>query len=260
MTLATEQSIVPVLLYHSINDRPATGQDAFTVAPRLFSEHVRAISDAGCTGLTLHGLAAAVRGECDLPPRPVVVTFDDGFADSRPAVELLLNAGLKASVFVTSGSLGGHEMLTPAGVRGLAALGGRVEVGAHSVSHPRLDELNPTRVAEEISNSKAALEELLQSPPKSFAYPHGAHDQRVRAAVIAAGFSAAAAVKNALSHIEDDPYALARITIMGSTTANGIETLLSGSGVPLAWGRERLRTRGYRSVRRLRRRLELVGS
>ncbi len=246
---------VPILLYHSVCDRPATGQEGFTVTPAVFGQHVRAISDAGRTALTVSELACALRDERPVPDRPVLVTFDDGFADVRPAVELLLGAGLGAAVFVTSGYVGNQAMLTRADVRELAGLGERVEVGAHSVTHPRLDEIGAERAAMEIAGSRAALEDIVQAPIQSFAYPHGAYDRRVRAAVIDAGFVAAVAVKNALSHGEDDPFALARVTIMASTSAHRIETLLAGSGAPPAWRRERLRTRGYRSVRRLRRRL-----
>lgn len=258
MMRSTVPITVPILLYHSVGDRPAANREAYTVTLPAFREHVRAICDAGRTALTVSELASALRAERDLPSRPVLVTFDDGFADVRPAVELLLGAGLMASVFVTSGWIGREAMLTQNGLRELAALGDRVELGAHSVTHPRLDELRPVQAVAEISESKAALESVVQAPLESFAYPHGAYDGHVRAAVIDAGFGAAVAVKNALSHSEDDAYALARVTVMPTTSACHIEMLLAGSGAPLAWRRDRLRTRGYRSVRRLRRRLGMT--
>jgi peptidoglycan/xylan/chitin deacetylase (PgdA/CDA1 family) len=248
-------SPVPILLYHSVNDRPAVGQETFTVATSAFREHVRAISDAGHSALTVSEFAQVLRNERSLPSRPVLVTFDDGFADVLPAVEKLLSAGLTATVFVTSGDVGTEAMLTSSEVSELATLGKRVEVGAHSVTHPRLDEIDRTSMAAEIVDSKAALEDLIQAPVQSFAYPHGAYDRRTRAGVVNAGYRAAAAVKNALSHSSDDAFALARMTVMAQTSTHSIEMLLAGTGAPLAWGRERLRTRGYRSVRRMRRRL-----
>jgi peptidoglycan/xylan/chitin deacetylase (PgdA/CDA1 family) len=182
------------------------------------------------------------------------VTFDDGFADVRPAVEHLLGVGLAATVFVTSGWIGKSTRLTRSGLRDLAGLE-HVEVGAHSVTHARLDELGSRRAAAEISGSKAAIEDILQAPVEVFAYPHGAYDRHVRGAVERAGFRAGAAVKNALSHSGDDPYALARLTIGDSTGATRIEALLAGAGAPLAHRRQRVQTRGYRSLRRLARRL-----
>jgi peptidoglycan/xylan/chitin deacetylase (PgdA/CDA1 family) len=247
-------TVVPILLYHSIADQPAHGQAPFTVTPAAFREHVRAIADSGRTALTVSEYASALRGERECPHRSVLVTFDDGFADVRAAVDLLLGAGLAASVFVTTGLLGRPAMLRSRDVRDLAALD-RVELGPHSVTHPRLDEVRGGTLNAEINGSKRALEDIIKAPVGSFAYPHGAYDQHVRAAVRDAGFQAAAAVKNALSHNQDDIYALARVTVTANTTARHLELLVDGSGAPLAWRREHLRTRGYRSLRRVRRRL-----
>jgi hypothetical protein len=89
----------------------------------------------------------------------------------------------------------------------------------------------------------------------SFAYPHGAYDGRVRLAVIGAGYRSAAAVKNALSHPADDPFAIARWTVTAGTPASRVAGVLDGEGAPHAWARERLRTRAYRTARRGRRRI-----
>jgi peptidoglycan/xylan/chitin deacetylase (PgdA/CDA1 family) len=246
---------VPILLYHSIAARPARCHEAFTVTPAAFREHLDAIASSGRTPLTVGQLAKRMRGEGPVPSRPVLVTFDDGFADVRPAVEHLLGVGLAATVFLTSAWIGTNAMLTRSGVCDLAALGKGLEVGAHGITHARLDELGVLRAAAEISGSKAEIEDILQTPVETFAYPHGAYDVDVRDAVERAGFSAAAAVKNAFSHAADDPYALARITILASTGAARIEALLTGTGAPLVSRRRRVRTRGYRSLRRVARRL-----
>ena len=93
---------IPVLLYHSVADTPAVGQEAFTVTPKRFAEHVAAIADAGLTALTVSDLAAAMRGERELPPRSVAVTFDDAFEDTQAAVERLRDAGIPSTVYVQS--------------------------------------------------------------------------------------------------------------------------------------------------------------
>jgi hypothetical protein len=118
-----------------------------------------------------------------------------------------------------------------------------------------LDELAPGRLRDEVQGSKADLEDLLQQPTRSFAYPHGDHDRQVRQTVVDAGFDSAAAVKNAISHDRDDPFAIARITVTAGTSAERIGQLLQGRGAPAAWAGERRRTRTYRSYRRVRRRL-----
>jgi peptidoglycan/xylan/chitin deacetylase (PgdA/CDA1 family) len=245
-------TIVPVLLYHAVTEHPPAALERFTVHPAHFAEHLGCLRDSGRTGLTVPELAACLKGQAQLPPRPVLVTFDDGYADFLDAAERLAAAGFPSTLYVTTGQLGAAGMLTRGQLR---SLGGAVEVGAHSRSHPRLDELPADRLRDEVHGSKADLEEVLQRPARSFAYPHGDHDQRVRQVVVEAGFGSAAAVKNAFSHDRDDPFAIARITVTAGTTAERIGELLQGLGAPTAWARERRRTRAYRSYRRVRRRL-----
>ena len=244
--------VVPIFLYHSVSDVPAAGQEAFTVTPARFAEHVEAIAASGRVGLTISEYARALRGERALPARAGAVTFDDGFADTLAAVEALRARGLTSTVYITSSRLDDASGITSPATREIAASG--AEIGAHSVTHPHLDELQLAAVVEEIGEGKHALEQRLELSIATFAYPHGAHDQHVRGAVIDAGFRSAVAVKNALSHSHDDPFALARITIMGDTPISTVLAALDGRGAPIAWSGERYRTRAFREYRRLRRR------
>jgi peptidoglycan/xylan/chitin deacetylase (PgdA/CDA1 family) len=244
---------IPVLLYHSVADRPGRRVSRWTVTPAAFAAHIDMIAACGCTGLTVTGLAACLRGEQALPQRPVVVTFDDGYADVVEAVGALAARGLPATVYVPTTSLGAAGRLSSSALVDLARLP-RTEIGAHGVVHQRLDELPDAALAAEVTRSKAALEALIEAPVTSFAYPHGAYDRRARHAVIDAGYVAAAAVKNALSHTGDDPFAIARWTVTSEASPDAVGAVLDGDGAPLAWRRERVRTRASRTVRRLKRR------
>jgi peptidoglycan/xylan/chitin deacetylase (PgdA/CDA1 family) len=243
--------IVPVLLYHSVRDAPIPGEERWTVSPRLFDAHVDVIAQRQWSSLTVTGLADALKKN-ELPVAPLAITFDDGYADTLSAARKLAEAGLKSTVFVTTGTIGHRDMMDR---RALAALAGLrpIEIGAHSVTHPRLDELGRSRIATEVGQSKDALESMLGKEITSFAYPHGAYDRRVRAEVIARGFNSAAAVKNALSHDQDDPFAIARWTVRSDTTVEQLEDILNGAHAPLAWAHTRVRTRAYRTWGRLRR-------
>jgi peptidoglycan/xylan/chitin deacetylase (PgdA/CDA1 family) len=245
-------TVVPVLLYHAITARPPDGLERFTVHPHRFTEHVDVLRGAGRVGLTVSQFAASLKGGPELPDLPVLVTFDDGYADFLEAAEELVAARLPSTLYVTTEEIGAAGMLTRPQLR---SLGDAVEVGAHSRTHPRLDELPPARLRGEVFGSKADLEDVLQRPVRSFAYPHGDHDRAVRQTVIAAGYGSAAAVKNAFSHERDDPFAIARLTVTAHTTARRVEELLLGRGAPTAWSGERRRTRAYRAYRRTRRRL-----
>lgn len=249
---------IPVLLYHSVSDSPAGPIAEFSLSPDDFRHQIDAIASGGREAVTVSELARRMSaGESAATANLVCVTFDDGWADNFDAAELLARAGIPATVYVTSGFLGDTGMLSRDGLRELAAVPG-IEVGAHSVTHPRLDELPRRAIADEVLSSRAELERELSSSVDSFAYPHGAYDRRVREAVIAAGFTSAAAVKNALSHAGDDRFAIARWTVRRDHTLSEFSEVLSGSGARLAWRGERLRTRGYRTFRRMRRRVGMA--
>jgi peptidoglycan/xylan/chitin deacetylase (PgdA/CDA1 family) len=252
-------TVIPVLLYHSVSDRPAPSDAWGAVSRAEFAAHVDAVEASGRVAIRITELAAALRAQRPLPDRAVVITFDDGLADTYEAMELLRAHDLVSTVYVTSGEVGARDRLSPVQLAALAGLPG-IEVGAHAVRHRRLDELDDAELADELRGSKAQLEDLTQRSIRSFAYPHGSYDGRVREAVIAAGFRSAAAVKNAVSHPGDDPMAIARWTVTEGTPAARIAQVLEGMGVPLAWTHERLRTRAYRTVRRRRRRLFKSGA
>ena len=246
---------VPVVLYHDVQRVPREGTKRWTTSPDQFREHIDALAASGRVSLTLSELAERLRRERPLERDAVVVTFDDGYASTYEAVLQLVRRGMSASVYVTTGTIDTEGMLSAAQIRALARLPG-VEIGAHTISHPHLDELAGEALEREITASKHTLETLLDAPVTSFAYPHGSHDRRSRAAVIRAGFRSAATIKNALSHLEDDPFAIARWTVTARTSREQLVRVLAGEGIPTAWRRERLRTLTWRVARRARRRLQ----
>jgi peptidoglycan/xylan/chitin deacetylase (PgdA/CDA1 family) len=245
--------VIPVLLYHSVPDE--VGSDARFAVPRSrFKEHLDAIEGSGRMTLRVSELAAGLRGERDLPQRALALTFDDGFADNYDAVYMLLDRSLKSTIYITSGELRAPDRMTRSELVQLSHLS-PVEIGAHAVRHRHLDELEDHAIAYEVRTSKVSLENLIQSSVDSFAYPHGAYDARVREAVVTSGYTSAVAVKNAVSHANDDPFAIARWTVTAGTSASRVEQVIEGEDVSLAWSRERVRTRAYRTFRRTRARV-----
>jgi peptidoglycan/xylan/chitin deacetylase (PgdA/CDA1 family) len=247
--------VIPILLYHSVPPETGDMTDRLAVSYEQFATHLDAVVESGRVPLTIGEIASGLRDERPLPDRAVAVTFDDCYDNTHAAIELLCERGLRASVYVTTGQIGTEHMVSYDQLQRLAEWQDAVELGAHSVTHPHLDELNVNEIEREVAGSKHQLEQVLGRPVTSFAYPYGSYDRQVRQAVVAAGFQSAAAVKNALSHRQDDPWAIARWTVRTTTDAQQIARVLDGRSVPHAWRHERLRTRGYRTVRRLRRRI-----
>ena len=240
---------VPVLLYHSVSDASDAREDQWSVRVRDFRADMDVILESGRTPVTADQYGRCLRGEADLPARPVLITFDDGFADFADTVlPILCAAGFSATLFVTTGWVGRSRMLSAAALRQIGGVPG-IEIGAHSVSHPHLDVVRQDNARQEMLESKRFLEDHLQHPIASFAYPHGSHRRATRSLAVEAGFRNAHAVKNAMSHHGDDPFAVARFTVHGRTTRQQVADVVNGGGVRLAPRRERIRTRAYRVVR-----------
>jgi peptidoglycan/xylan/chitin deacetylase (PgdA/CDA1 family) len=249
---------IPILLYHSVPDDYAQATDRLSVSADLFADHMQAVVESQRVPVTIGEIAAALGGKGELPERPVAITFDDGYDNTLHAVKLVTERELRATVYVTTGHIDADSMISTEHLLALARQTDVVELGAHSVTHPHLDELSAAEINREVCVSKVSLEHLLRRPVETFAYPFGSYDQRVIQAVIGAGFKSAVAVKNALSHSGDDPWAIARWTVRRSTPPEQLALVLAGAGARRAWHGERLRTRGYRGARRLTRRVRLV--
>jgi peptidoglycan/xylan/chitin deacetylase (PgdA/CDA1 family) len=246
---------VPILLYHSVSDEPSTFIAEYTVSPRTFRRHLDLIAAAGRVPLTIGQLREAREGRRPLPPRPVAITFDDGFVDTAAAADELGSRGFPATVYVTTGvvgrtSPGGDPMLDWSRIRELADAGH--EIGAHSHGHPELDVLPEAAVRREVGVPKGLLEEALGREVGSFAYPHGYSDPRVRRIVRETGYTSACAVKDALSPDGDPVYALSRLMVRAGTTDARVRAWLAGSGAPTGRADERLLTRAWRLRRRMR--------
>lgn len=255
---------VPILLYHSISAQASPRFRPWTVPPDRFAAHMETLAADGYEPITvdrLRRLQDPLPAHGRLPDRPVVITFDDGFEDfHHHALPVLDRHGFASTLYLPTAYIGGRaawlareqeagrRMLGWTQVSEIAAAG--VRVGAHSHTHPRLDELRPHDSLEEIVRSKEVLEDRLQLPVTSFAYPHGYHDKRVRGQVIGAGFGSAVAVKQAMSSTADDPFALARIVVPRDASAEDVRRLLHGGCLRQAPFRTPLRTRGWRLARR----------
>ncbi len=253
-------TVVPILLYHSISSDSSRRVCPFTVAPHAFAEQLDAVLELGCTSLTVSDFQRAKSGLRALPSRPVIITFDDGFADFEEiALPALRERGLAATLYVTTGFLSGRprhacarpfedRMLAWSQLRGLRSAG--VEIGAHSHTHPQLDTLPRSQADTEITLCKALLEDELQEPVATFAYPHGYASGAVRRLVRDAGYDSACGVKNALSSTADDTFWLARLTLRAATGLPELSGWLEGAG-PAVAPPERMRTRLWRLRRRI---------
>ncbi|MEU9864621.1 polysaccharide deacetylase family protein [Streptomyces sp. NPDC047971] len=250
---------IPVLLYHAVMDDPPAWIAEFTVTPKEFGAQLDAIVGSGRTPVTVGALADHFTRRAALPPRPVVLTFDDGFADlPGPTAEALAARELPATAYLTTGAItpGRACLLPPAPMMTLRQAPRLeqygMEIGGHTVTHPQLDTLGPGELRRELRESKAVLEDVLGHEVRHLAYPHGYNSPAVRRAAAAAGYVSAAAVRHALSSETDEPYRIARLILRRGHTVADVENWMEGRGARAAPYPDSLPTVGWRMYRRAR--------
>jgi len=247
-------------MYHSIGTCSARPFRRFVLDPVLFAQQMDALSRWRYTPITVERLVQAMTGKAALPDRPVVLTFDDGFADFHStALPELRRHAFAATLYVSTAFVGGkarwlrrageadRPMLTWSQLDEIAAAG--VECGAHGHTHAPLDVLSREAACIEIGYSKRLLEERLQRSITAFAYPFGYHDATVRRAVRQAGYSSACAVKYTSCSTVNELFALPRLLVAAGTDADGLRTLLAG-GPRLRAALDPLQRPAWRMVRR----------
>ncbi|QXE39474.1 polysaccharide deacetylase family protein [Streptomyces sp. GMY02] len=247
-------------MYHAIAERPPAAVRALSVSPGAFAGQMEVLHRRGFTPVTLARLAAVWRGGGELPARPVLVTFDDGYEGvHRHALPVLASYSFAATLFVSTGWLRGpydeggapDTMLDWDQVRELAGAG--LEIGGHSHTHPELDQLDDDRLGSEVRRCREIIAGELGTAPDSFAYPYGYSSRRVRRTVRAAGFAQSVAVGNALARRRQGPYALERVTVRRTTGPEEFGRLVEGRSVARTFAADRALTKGYAFVRRARR-------
>lgn len=174
---------ISVLMYHHVGDDASR----YTIPLWRFEQQLDWLRDNGYNTVTLSEVYDAVAGVGTLPPNPVAITFDDGYAEQWGAVQAMNARGMRGTFFILSGA----SSLADWQIRAMADAGH--EIGSHSISHPDLTTLSDARLWSELVDSRARLQAVSGQSVDIFAYPYGAWNSRVAATVEAAGYRAAVA-------------------------------------------------------------------
>jgi peptidoglycan/xylan/chitin deacetylase (PgdA/CDA1 family) len=216
-TPAIPVTYVPTLYYHYIRINPNPKDHVgfgLSTPPAAFRAQMQYLADHGFHVIPLHQAVVAVEHHSVLPSRPVVLTFDDGYADFfTSAVPILQSHGFTATSFVVSGRMGWGGYMTPSQI--VAADGMGFTVGAHTVDHVALAALAPARATWEIRQSKLTLEGLLGHPVLDFAYPYGSFNLFDMAQAKSLGFETALSTLSGTCHSAGQLFDLSRVRIGG---------------------------------------------
>jgi peptidoglycan/xylan/chitin deacetylase (PgdA/CDA1 family) len=216
---------VLILMYHAFAG-PDERASRFILPASKFARQLRWLR---LRRYTVLGLDEYVRHRFENsfpPPRSVVLTLDDGYADNAElAHPLLRRLGLAATIFAVSRKLGerntwseaaevqGRALLTWAQAEELRRDG--VEFGAHTRTHASLRGIRPQQLEDEVAGSRTDLEARL-GPVRHFAYPYGRLDDAAQRSVERAGFLSACGIEEGRNSPGTPSYALRRCEIHGT--------------------------------------------
>jgi peptidoglycan/xylan/chitin deacetylase (PgdA/CDA1 family) len=243
---------IAALAFHHVGPhRPGT-YPALTVQPRRFERFMRLLRDWGYTGVSSDAWIAWLRGIAPLRERPVLLTFDDAYADlAECALPTLHRLGWGATVFVAASTVGGrntwdwpaaggHRIMSAQDICTWASKG--IEFGAHGSTHCDLTPLGAERLRAEVLGSRDAIAELLGRPVTSFAYPYGAYNDHVRE-LVASVFDRAFGLDEGLNNGETDRSRLRRTMVQSTDTVVDLAFRVRLGWSPLQRARALVRVR-----------------
>ena len=174
---------IPILLYHNfVTTVPESDPDNFNYinTPQSFEENVKTLIENGYTIMAMKELALANSGKMELPDKPILITFDDGYYSNYEYIyPILQKYQVKASIFIVTDKIGQE-------IDGIKYLGweeclemqnsGLVEICSHSKKHVFYDKRSVRELRDDVKESYKQIEEHLgKQELKVFAYPYGAY-------------------------------------------------------------------------------------
>ncbi len=225
---------VPILMYHYLSTPP---EDAdiyrvdLSVSPESFREQLSYLKENGYSTVDFYDLSRGITNQGDLPEKPIILTFDDGYIDNYEyAFPILQEHGFTATFFIVTdfvdeGRAGYMDWLM---IEEMAAAGMRME--SHSRNHPDLRTLSRDGLIWEMLGSRETLAAHIGYTPRYFAYPGGTYDEASIEILDELQFWGAVTTKGGTWHGFDDRFEWTRVRIRFSTTVSEFAALVDLQG------------------------------
>ena len=213
---------IPVLMYHKIGDDK--DNDA-VIREDLFREQMKFLKDNGYNPLTMDQLYDYVVNGAAVPEKPVVLTFDDGYADTYSIVyPIMKEYGFAATVFINPGDVG--TRLTWDQIREMHKNG--ITISNHGFQHIEMGQLSEAKQIENITKAQEALaKEVGIKDNPWFCYPYGDKNEFTDAATKKAGIKMSMAMKSGWAHTGDNPYNILRVWVGNAVDIKYFEERIS---------------------------------
>ena len=221
----------PIFMFHAVDHH----KDVLGVTSTVFENLMRNLNRHHYQGTTLTNFGERLQSSDD-HAKLCALTFDDGYASVyESALPLMETYQHKATLFLTVGhdgnvmAMSDRQMLNWNQVRELRKLG--YEIGAHTLTHPDLRQLNDSQLIQEIVDPKQIIEDKLGDRVRSFAYPFGFYDIR-SAELVAEHYDYAVTTELRYATLTDAPHILPRLETY-YLRPTGFQSLIGTSYLPL---------------------------
>jgi len=220
---------IKVVMYHRVVDAISLSLSypELCIHVDAFRHHLSLFERWGFTAITFDDYRLFQSGELNLPKKPVIITFDDGYSDTyESAFPILQEFGMKAVVFAMGdrqikantwdlhSSIPVGPLMNDKQIIELHAAG--FEIGSHTMTHPRLQQLSHEQAWDEISRSRMRLEILLNAPVRTFAFPFGSVTEDTKKMLPDAGYSIGCATHSGPPVFGSDHFEIRRTLMSGS--------------------------------------------
>ena len=216
----------PILLYHHVleKDPPL----AYYISPADFETEMDLLRDWGYTPIPISLLVQAITQGASLPPRPIVISFDDGNEDIYTnAFPIMQKLGFPGVLYIVSNRVGSKDYLGVPEITQMAAAGW--EVGSHSLDHLNLVD-NAGILWNEAVQSREDLQAALNLPIDTFAYPFGVADESTMSKISRYGYKAAVGLGTSSSQGPFNLFYLNRIVLDGTIDLDRFKAFLPWNG------------------------------
>lgn len=219
---------VPILMYHAIEDLDedaGASKRTWTVSPGAFAEQMAYLQAEGWTSIAPGQLATYLTAGEPLPPKPVIISMDDGYKEVHSVVyPLLKDTPLRPVLYIPPDHIGLRAYLDWDQLKELVDAG--FLLGTHGYDHTDLRQAPDADLPRQVGGSKEVLEEALGVTIDSFCYPYGSYDERTLAALEAHGYTSAMTLNPFVYQVPGDPLRLSRLLVAYDTTLEEFTELL----------------------------------
>ncbi len=220
---------IPILLYHRVLPDPKSL--LYTVEIQAFTDQMESLAQLGYQSIWVSQLREAIVYGAELPPKPIIITFDDGNLDNYEHAFPIMHAySFFGTVYIVANRLGAKDYLSTPQLKEMMAAGW--EIGSHSMTHADLTAIPSSQLREEILGSRLRLETELDIPIQSFAYPYGSVNPQIAAKVNRYGYFAGMGLGKFTTHNTGSLFYLDRLEIRGTMSLEAFRSLLEGNEEP----------------------------